>query len=198
MTKRILNGLKFARNYQVMKIISSFIITIAISNFIFSQYQYCESNESFSKWEFLGPHHDPSIGQYLGIIISLAVDPDDPENTIYAGTGQGGLFKTTNGGQSWQNLTDHFRMPGLGIRKICIDPEDPSNIYLATGTIRNQTYGIGIMKSTNGGKKWDTTSLHYEPYREIRVKFMEMNPKDPLSMIAFAEGRKKSVPIYNQ
>src|ERR1041384_4787576 len=88
-------------------------------------------------WIFLGPNPIPQ-GQTQGArvpvsgrTISIAVHPTDP-NTVYVGTAQGGLYKSTNGGTNWTRLFD-FQLESLAIGAITIDPTDSSIVYVGTG-----------------------------------------------------------------
>ena len=88
-------------------------------------------------WNFLGPAPIPN-GQTSGVstpvsgrTISIAVDPADP-NTVYVGTAQGGLYKSTNGGTTWTPLFD-FNLETLAIGAITIDPTDSNIVYIGTG-----------------------------------------------------------------
>src|SRR5689334_15120583 len=88
-------------------------------------------------WIFIGPNPIPQ-GQTQGArvpvsgrTISIAVHPTDP-NTVYVGTAQGGLYKSTNGGTNWTKLFD-FQLESLAIGAITIDPTDSSIVYVGTG-----------------------------------------------------------------
>ena len=90
-----------------------------------------------SNWKFLGPAPIP-LGQtsttrvpVSGRTISIAVHPTDP-NTVYVGTAQGGLYKSTDGGQHWTALFE-FELETLAIGAITIDPTDSSIVYVGTG-----------------------------------------------------------------
>jgi putative transposon-encoded protein len=88
-------------------------------------------------WSFLGPNPIPN-GQtsdvsvpVSGRTIAIAVHPTDP-NTVYVGTAQGGLYKSTNGGTNWTPLFE-FQLETLAIGAITIDPTDSSIVYIGTG-----------------------------------------------------------------
>ena len=75
----------------------------------------------------------------------IAVHPDNPD-IAYAGTFHDGVFKTLDGGGSWE-----LHNNGLGsvnIRSLAIDPQNPDILYAGTGN------GVGLFKSTNGGELW--------------------------------------------
>jgi hypothetical protein len=88
-------------------------------------------------WVFIGPNPIPQ-GQTQGArvpvsgrTISIAVHPTDPD-TVYVGTAQGGLYKSTNGGTNWTKLFE-FQLESLAIGAITIDPTDSSIVYVGTG-----------------------------------------------------------------
>ncbi|HEY3042278.1 MAG TPA: HYR domain-containing protein [Pyrinomonadaceae bacterium] len=88
-------------------------------------------------WSFIGPNPIP-LGQtsttrvpVSGRTISIAVHPTDPD-TVYVGTAQGGLYKSTNGGANWTKLFE-FQLESLAIGAITIDPTDSSIVYVGTG-----------------------------------------------------------------
>jgi hypothetical protein len=90
-----------------------------------------------TNWMFLGPAPIP-LGQtsttrvpVSGRTISIAVHPTD-ENTVYVGTAQGGLYKSTNGGANWSKLFE-FQLESLAIGAVTIDPTDSSIVYVGTG-----------------------------------------------------------------
>ncbi len=89
-----------------------------------------------------------------GRIGGLAVDPRD-QNVIYVGGAQGGVWKSTDGGQTWTALTDD--QPSLAIGSIALAPSNPDVIYVGTGeqTFSSSSYyGAGILKSTDAGATW--------------------------------------------
>src|SRR5437773_1471513 len=87
-------------------------------------------------WKFLGPAPIP-LGQtsptrvpVSGRTIAIAVHPTDPD-TVYVGTAQGGLYKSTNGGANWTKLFE-FELETLAIGAITIDPTDTSMVSVGT------------------------------------------------------------------
>ncbi len=80
--------------------------------------------------------------------------PGDP-NTVYIGTAAGGVWKTTNGGTTWNSLFDKERT--LSIGDLALEPGNPDVIYAGTGeanTRNSVSFGRGMYKSTDGGKSW--------------------------------------------
>ncbi len=114
-----------------------------------------------SSWTSIGPEA-PGIfsGQLPGVgrINAIAVDPSN-SNIWYAGAPAGGLWKSTNAGNSWVNLFNE--LPQIGVSGIAIDPSNPNTIYISTGDDdAADSYSIGVYKSTNGGVSWQQTGLN--------------------------------------
>jgi len=111
-------------------------------------------------WTLIGPQptNSPPFA-VSGRIGGLAVDPTDA-NIVYLGGAQGGVWKTTNGGQTWLPLSDD--LPSLAVGSLAIDPSscNPApcrTIYAGTGEQTFSTssyYGAGVLKSTDGGLTW--------------------------------------------
>ena len=115
------------------------------------------------------PSPDSTSITGMGRINSITFHPTDV-NTFWVGSSQGGLWKTTDNGQSWVCLTDD--LPLLRVSDLAVDPNNTDILYLATGDInyvafntigagRYYQFGMGILKSTDGGQTWDTTGLSF-------------------------------------
>jgi len=114
-------------------------------------------------WQLMGPQPvNNQFGQNggsptaSGRVTAIAVDTTDVAgNTVYIGGAAGGVWKTTDGGTTWKNLSD--LQPSLSIGSITIDPNNSQTIYVGTGEENfngDAFYGVGILKSTNGGMTW--------------------------------------------
>src|SRR5512135_3396669 len=84
------------------------------------------------------------IGPDGGTIVALAIDPSNPQ-TVYAGSYGSGVFKSLDGGTTWQAASQG--LTNLYIYSLAIDPTHPATVY--AGTYRSQVY-----KSEDGGKTW--------------------------------------------
>ncbi len=114
-----------------------------------------------ANWSSIGPSEVGVFSGRLpgtGRLNAVAVDPNNP-NTWYAGAPAGGIWKSTNAGQSWRNLLDNF--PQIGVSGIAIDPNNSNIIYIATGDDdAADSYSVGVFKSTDGGQTWNETGLN--------------------------------------
>lgn len=104
-------------------------------------------------WKLQGP------GNIGARINTIAVDPGDPK-IIYLGYSGGGVWKTTNGGDSWSPIFDDHNF--LSIGHIAIDPAHPEQVYVGTGDPNVSGYpfiGDGVYKSSNKGATWQPYGL---------------------------------------
>jgi len=79
---------------------------------------------ALGRWTALGP------GNIGGRTRTLVIHPDRPE-IMWAGGVSGGVWKTTNAGQSWHPVSD--RLANITVNSMAIDPEDPDVLYIGTG-----------------------------------------------------------------
>lgn len=119
-------------------------------------------------WNPVGPNNSPG-----GRILTIAIDPSN-SNNVWAGSASGGMWKSTNGATSWTRVVTN--LPVLGVTSILIHPTTSSIMYAATGEVyrvdstgttpnpgnttysvwkTRGTYGIGILKSLDGGVTWN-------------------------------------------
>ena len=144
--------------------------------------QSLQAAAALPRWENIGPApmRNSRIGQQendvSGRVISLAIDPRD-SNVVYLGAAQGGVWKTTNSGQSWTPLSDD--QPSLVIGALALDPQNPDIVYAGTGepsTGGDNYYGAGILKSTDGGQSW--ILLGGDVFRGMGVSRIEVHPQN--------------------
>jgi photosystem II stability/assembly factor-like uncharacterized protein len=140
-----------------------------------------------AKWTEMGPVKVPmpmGWGRYsgLGRINCIAFYPGNPD-IMWAGSPSGGLWRTTNGGQYWINMTGD--LPNLGVSAILIHPQNPDIMYIATGDGDAwDTFSIGILKSTDGGLTWNPVGLNRDLSALWRISKLIMHPSDPETILA--------------
>lgn len=109
---------------------------------------------SGANWELIGPYIQSNDNKN-GIVTSIFSDG----SRIFAGTNASGLWKSNDNGVTWNCLTDNARYPGLGIQSIIVHSSGQT-ILAATGfSTFGRGYGIGVIKSTNGGVDWQITNF---------------------------------------
>ncbi len=94
--------------------------------------------------------------------------------TIYVGTAGGGIWKTTNGGASFNSIFDKYCQ---SIGAIAVDPKNPKVIFAGTGesNMRNTvSIGDGLYKSNDGGSNWRKVGLENTEH----IADIVINPKN--------------------
>ncbi len=105
------------------------------------------------EWRHIGPHRG-------GRVVAVAADPRDAM-TFYFGACAGGVWKSTDGGTYWQNVSDGF-FNTAAVGAIDVAPSDPNVIYAGTGEccIRGDvSHGDGVYRSTDAGQTWTHCGL---------------------------------------
>src|SRR5438093_3676311 len=115
---------------------------------------------------------------YSGRVTAIAV-PNGAEprpKTFYIGAAGGGVWKTSNGGVTWQSVSSGLGSETIG--DLAVAPSDTNIVWVGTGeknSLRSQWWGDGVYKSTDGGKKW--TNMGLKDARSIgRIVLHPTNP----------------------
>ena len=116
-------------------------------------YAYSEELWGGLEWRNVGP---PRGGRSIAVAGSGARPFE-----YYMGTTGGGLWKTTDGGQTWEPVTDgQIGSASIGAVQVC--EADPDMVYMGTGETQirgNIQQGDGAYKSTDGGETWEHVGL---------------------------------------
>jgi photosystem II stability/assembly factor-like uncharacterized protein len=129
-----------------------------------------------------------SVGPYIGgRVVAVAGVPGTPD-LFYMGGVDGGVWKSTDYGVKWTNITDGT-LPGTSdsIGAIAVAPSDPFVIYAGTGEadIRgDMVTGDGVFKSTDAGKTWKAAGLG----DTHTISAIVIDPKDPHVVYASSMG----------
>lgn len=83
-----------------------------------------------------------------GIITSLYINPSNIDE-IYAGSNTAGLFRTVNGGASWECVTDNINLNSMGVNDIAVNPQNTNIKYIA----HSMSYGGGGGDGEGGVKR---------------------------------------------
>jgi photosystem II stability/assembly factor-like uncharacterized protein len=122
-----------------------------------------------------------NIGAFrTGAWVTAIAVPESPAHdhlyTIYAASRSGGLWKTANGGITWDNVTDGIGLEATGA--VAIAPSDPNTVWVGGGdqaNARSSISGKGVFKSTDAGKTWQFMGLP-ESHHIARIAIHPTNP----------------------
>ena len=130
------------------------------------------------RWRPIGPFRG-------GRVIAVAGHPTEYA-TFYMGSTGGGVWKTTDGGTYWENISDgFFRRASVGA--IAVAESDPNVLYVGMGesTIRsNVSHGDGVYRSTDGGRTWVNVGLA----ATRNISKVRIHPKDAQTVYVAALG----------
>jgi photosystem II stability/assembly factor-like uncharacterized protein len=136
------------------------------------------------RWRLVGPFRG-------GRAVAVTGDPSK-RNVFYFGAVDGGVWKTTNGGTSWRNITDGVsRIASVGA--ITVAPSDPNVVYVGSGEAdmrEDWTYGDGMYRSTDGGETW--THLGLDDARHIARIVVDPRNPDRVFVAALGHGSGKN------
>ena len=120
-----------------------------------------------------------------GRVNTVAGVPSQPR-TFYMGVASGGVFRSTDGGESWQPISDG-KIPVASIGSIAVADSDPNVIWVGTGSDgarSNVSTGRGVYRSTDGGETWNFAGL----YNAGQIGALRVHPTDPNTAWVSATG----------
>ena len=116
-----------------------------------------------------------SIGPYRGGRSAAVTGVPGEPNLFYFGAAGGGVWKTLDGGRTWDNISDGYFGGSIGAVEVA--KSDPNVIYVGGGekTLRgNVSSGYGVWKTEDGGKTWATAGLE----KSRHVPRLRVHPTD--------------------
>ncbi len=130
------------------------------------------------RWRGMGP---ATAGGRVAAVAGSATDP----KLYYIGSAGGGVWRSENGGQTWDAVFAHEKVASIGA--VTIDPTNNKIVWVGTGedNPRNDvSYGDGIYKSTDGGKTWKNMGLDATK----QISRIVVDPKDHDHVIVATQG----------
>ena len=157
------------KNLVLQSVVLLFLASAGLDSLLLSATRYDAGLLSGLRYRMIGPSRGGRVTTVTGV-------PSQPA-TFYMGSTGGGVWKTTDYGQTWNNISDgYFATASMGAIRVA--DSDPNVLYAGTGSdgIRsNVITGRGVYKSNDAGKTWTFMGL-----RDVgQVGAIEIHPRNP-------------------
>ena len=119
------------------------------------------------RWRLIGPYRAGRVSAVAGV-------PGDP-TTYYAGTPDGGVWKTTDGGVVWTPIFDAAHVASIGA--IAVASSNHDVVYVGTG---HNLIGKGVYRSSDAGLTWTHAGLDDTKY----ITALLVDPRNPNVVLA--------------
>lgn len=161
------------------RLIPLFILMAALVTVESSIAQSAEDYFTSVKYRNIGPFRGGRSVSATGVI-------GDPL-TYYMGTTGGGLWKTSDAGQRWENISDGFFETG-SVGAVAVSASNPNIVFCGMGEHAPRgvmtSYGDGVYKSTDAGKTWKKMGLSATQH----IARIIIHPKNPNIVYVAAQG----------
>ena len=167
--------LPMLKNFSRVRLVPVFVVLV-LSSFAFAQ-QVDPALYSGLRWRMIGPHRG-------GRTIAVSGIEGQPNVYFFGGVG-GGVWKTTNGGITWDPIFDGQPISSIGA--LAVAASNPNIIYVGAGEAdfrSNLTYGNGVYKSTDGGRTWKNIGLAASRH----ISRIAIDPRNPDVVFVAAMG----------
>jgi photosystem II stability/assembly factor-like uncharacterized protein len=157
--------------------ISACVASLFAGSFALSAQQVDPALYQELRWRMIGPFR-------AGRTVAISGVPGQP-NLFYMAPNNGGVWKTTDYGRTWNPIFDD--QPTGSIGSLAVAPSNPDVIYVGSGEgLRRPdlSVGDGIYKSTDAGCTWQHLGLH----DALQIGTIVVDPKDPNRLFVAALG----------
>jgi photosystem II stability/assembly factor-like uncharacterized protein len=156
------------------------ILVLFLFSICFSAVAHAQSVDKLPlKYRNIGPYRGGRSVTATGVV-------NDPL-TYYFGTTGGGVWKTSDAGQHWENISDGFFETG-SVGAVAVSESDPNIVYVGMGEHAPRgvmtSYGDGVYKSTNAGKTWKKLGLE----KTQHISRIQIHPTNPDIVYVAAQG----------
>lgn len=172
--------------YDMKTTLYTFIVALLMTSGLFAQRKNKSTAPLISERLYESMKYR-NIGPFRGGRSTTVTGIPDDIFTFYMGATGGGVWKTTDGGNTWNNISDGF-FNTTGIGDITPAPSNPDIIYVGTGEspVRGvkTSHGDGLYKSTDAGKTWKHMGLQ----KTRHISDVYVHPNNPDKVYVAAQG----------
>jgi len=137
-------------------------------------------------WSCVGPFNTAGRSR---VVVFDPVNPD----IMYTGAASGGVWKTTDGGETWIPKTDHFTT--LAVGHIAIDKNNHNIVFAGTGEGSDnwdRVYGDGLYKSTDAGETWTNIMTSRDVGSDECINKIALHPESSDTIFCALRGSQSS------
>ncbi len=156
-----------------------------------------KSNDGGESWEFAGLRNS----QHIGRIVTHPTNPDiawvASMGPLYSMNSQRGVYKTTDGGQTWNKTL--IPADSTGIIDLVIHPENPDKLWATTWQRFRQAWnfqeggsGSAIYTSDDGGENWEKSMKGFPEGQYVGRIGIDISESNPNIMYAFLDNQKET------
>ena len=157
----------------------NYILLLFLVSLISAEAQNLDSVFKSVKYRNIGPFRGGRSNSSTGVV-------GDPL-TYYMGTTGGGVWKTTDAGVQWKNISDGYFKTG-SVGAVAVSESDPNIVYVGMGEHAPRgvmsSYGDGVYKSYDAGKTWKKMGLE----KTSQIARIVIHPKNPDIVLVAAQG----------
>lgn len=127
------------------------------------------------------------VGPFRGGRVTAVTGVPSQPRTFYMGSTGGGVWKTTDAGETWTNVSDGQGFGTASVGAVAVAPSDPNVVYAGMGSacIRgNVSPGDGVYRSTDAGETWTHVGLE----EAGQIGDVRVHPDDPDRVFVAALG----------
>ncbi len=161
------------------------LFCLCFAGSLLAQQKTTTSNKGLDRDQITAEMSFRELGPYRGGRSCTVTGVPGEPNLFYFGSTGGGVWKTSDGGRSWENISDGFF--GGSIGSIAVSPSDKNVLYAGGGeiTVRgNVSSGAGIWRSEDAGKTWTHEGLPLSRH----IARIRIDPRDPYTVYAAVLG----------
>ena len=165
------------------------VASLAIGSAVAADAAFSPNLYGSLRWRMIGPFRGGRTVGATGV-------PGQP-NHFYVGVNNGGVWKTTDAGRTWNPIFDD--QPTGSVGAIALAPSKPEVLYVGSGEGLQRpdlSTGDGVYKSTDGGKTWKNTGLRDGQ----QISAIVVDPKDPdrvlVAVLGHPYGANKERGVY--
>src|SRR6202030_1113208 len=163
--------------FRASKFLVAGVLAVFTAAIPVSAQQYDQKFFSEMRWRCIGPFRG-------GRTVAITGVPHEP-NVFYIAAVNGGVWKTTDSGNTWEPIFDGEGTGSVGA--IAVAPSDPNVMYVGSGEGLQRpdlSTGDGVYKSTDAGKTWKHLGLR----QGRQIPQIVVDPRDPGRLFVAVQG----------